>query len=158
MKRRWIFVLGIALGAVAMRISAQDSGIVGLHHVALRVANIDDALKFYTQSLGFREVIVRRDAAGRPSLAYIQVSKNTFLELHPVAAGREPGLDHFGFQVDDVSSYAKRLAQTGVKADDVKTGTLSSRFTNAYDPMGQAMELMELGPESVLGKAVNTWK
>jgi hypothetical protein len=61
-----------------------------LNHVAIAVENFDAAFAFYTQKMGFREAFTVRDANGRPNLAYVQVSRNTFIELQQANANRHP--------------------------------------------------------------------
>ena len=60
-----------------------------LNHVGISVKDLPEALKFYQEKLGFNEVV--RNPNGMS--AYIQVSRDTFLELQVSqcgAAGR-PG-------------------------------------------------------------------
>ena len=50
------------------------------------------------------------------------------------------------------------LQQRGVKIDAPRVGRTVSLITSTMDPYGVRMELSELGPESMLGKAIAGWK
>jgi len=75
---------------------AQGNRLAGMNyvnHVAISVANFDEAFAFYTQKMGFREAFTVRDDKGQPLLAYVQASRNTFVELQPANANRPPSTD-----------------------------------------------------------------
>ena len=93
--------------------SAQDQRLPGdnyVNHVGFAVENFDEAFNFYTQKMGFREAFTVKDAAGKPQLAYVQVNRNTFVEIQQANANRRPGLNHFGLHVEDLKAR-RRLAQ-----------------------------------------------
>ncbi len=73
--------------------TAQNSnaGVVMMNHVGISVPNIDEAVTYYTQKMGYREAFRVNDEKGQPRLVYMQISKNTFLELNPVTAQRPAG-------------------------------------------------------------------
>ena len=52
-----LFVFGVAIGLLVQSAIAQNQnpGVVGLNHVALSVANMDEAVRYYTQTMGFPE-------------------------------------------------------------------------------------------------------
>ena len=54
----------------------------------MAVENFDEAFKFYTQKMGLREAFTVKDAAGKPTLAYVQANRNTFVELQQANATR----------------------------------------------------------------------
>jgi catechol 2,3-dioxygenase-like lactoylglutathione lyase family enzyme len=155
------FVTGLLVGVAAMAVRAQESridGNNGINHVGIVVERMDDAIAYYTKTFGFAEAAVLRDDKGQPTLAFIQVSRNTFLELAPASVTRRPGLDHFGLQVNDVKAAAAALKQRGMKIGEPRAGRTVSLITSMTDPDGIRMELSELGPESMLGKAIAGWK
>ena len=80
-----LFLGGILLGSAVQTGIAQGDKVVGVNHVGITVEHFDEALRFYTQNMGFREAFVVRDDKGQPVLAYVQVSRDTFLELQPSA-------------------------------------------------------------------------
>jgi len=98
------------------------------------------------------------NAAGQPTLTYLQASRNTFIELMPAPAGRAAGFTHFGVHVDDVQIVAARLRERGMDVGTpriIGSGSLTVAIT---DPDGNRLELSELGPDAPARKAMNAWK
>jgi catechol 2,3-dioxygenase-like lactoylglutathione lyase family enzyme len=155
------FVVGLCVGAAAMTVGAQSNripGNSGVNHVGIVVDNMEQAIAAYGKMFGFGEAAVLRDDKGQPTLAFIHVNRNTFIELSPASATRRAGLDHFGLQVDDAKAAATALQQRGVKIDDPRAGRTVSFITSTTEPFGVRMELSELRPDSMLGKAIAGWK
>ena len=82
-----LFGGGIAVGlAVQMAIAqGRNQNIVGVNHVGIAVPDLDAALTYYTETLGFPEAFRVTNDAGEIALIYVQVSENTFVELQPVS-------------------------------------------------------------------------
>jgi catechol 2,3-dioxygenase-like lactoylglutathione lyase family enzyme len=156
-----LFAAGIVCGVLMMQpVAGQASRGKGLrlNHVGISVRNYQESLDFYTKTMGFREAFTVRDADGKPFLTYIQISRETFLELQPAAADRPAGVSHIGVWADDVNSTVTDLRKNGVKIDDVRTGRTNAPLTNMTDPNGVRIELVELSPGSLQRKAVDGWK
>src|SRR5262245_4995613 len=84
MRTTFIFVTGLLVGCALATGVAQGnrlSGLNGVNHVGISVERFDEALAFYKEKMGFPEAFVVRDDKGQPVLAYVQVSRNTFVEL-----------------------------------------------------------------------------
>ena len=99
------FVIGVLFGIGVASAVAQNNrlgGVNNMNHVGIAVERFDEALAFYTQKMGFREAFTIRDEKGQPTLSYVQVSRDTFVELQPVNANRPPGITHFGLHVQDL--------------------------------------------------------
>jgi catechol 2,3-dioxygenase-like lactoylglutathione lyase family enzyme len=155
------FAIGLLIGGAAMAVGAQSIGIPGnngVNHVGINVENMNEAMAYYSRNFGFGEAAVIRDDKGQPTLAFIQVSRNTFIELGPATAERPAGINHFGLHVDDVKAATTLLRQRGVQIDDPRVGRTISFITSATGPAGVRMELSEIGPESMLGKAIAGWR
>ena len=155
------FATGVAVGGVGMAVSAQANrieGNMGINHVGITVEKLDDAITAYNKMFGFSEAAVIRDDKGQATLAFIQVSRDTFIELAPASDTNRPGLSHFGLEVSNVKAAAAALQQRGVKIGDPRPGRTITLITNTTDPYGVRMELSELGPESMLGKAKAGWR
>jgi hypothetical protein len=60
--------------------------------------------------------------------------------------------------VDDAKAATAALRQRGVKIDDPRVGRTISLITSVTDPAGVRMEMSEIGPESMLGKAIAGWR
>ena len=155
------FATGLMVGVAAMAVAAQSNrieGNMGINHVGITVERLDEAIDTYNKTFGFGEAAVIRDEKGQSTLAFIHVNRNTFIELAPASATNRPGLTHFGLQVSDAKAAAAALQQRGVKIDAPRVGRTVSLITGTTDPFGVRMELSELGPESMLGKAIASWR
>src|SRR2546423_5231572 len=108
------FVLGILLGSALAPVLAQGPRLAGenyVNHVGIAYENFDEAFAFYTQKMGFTEAFTVKDAAGKPTLAYVQANRNTFVELQQANANRRPGLNHYGLHVQDLKTVVATLKQ-----------------------------------------------
>ena len=153
-----LFVAGILVGTAAQTTLAQNDAFV-LNHVGLAVSNVGEAAAFYTR-LGYREAFRNSNPQGAPTSIYMQVSRNTFLELQQANAERPVGLTHYGLHVDNMKSAVDRFRAAGATVSD-PTGP--SAFSGAVlaqltVPEGPRIELAELGPNSLQRKAMNGWK
>ena len=80
-----VFLAGI-LVAVAVQVSiAQSSndGVIRVNHVGISVPDLDEAVDYYTNTMGFDEAFRITNDAGQTALVYLQVSQYTFVELLP---------------------------------------------------------------------------
>jgi len=156
-----LFAAGIVFGMFMMQPSAaQQEGSKGLrlNHVGMYVKNFDESMNFYTKTMGFREAFSFKDKEGKPTLTYLQISRDTFLELAPATAERPVGLSHVGLWADDLNAEVAALRQQGVKVDDPRTGTTKAPLTNVIDPNGIRLELLDIAPGSMQRKAIDGWK
>ena len=155
------FVAGLAVGLAVQVGFAQSRrlpGMNGINHLAFVTGKYDEMMKFYTDTLGFQEVLTNRDAAGQPTLTYIQASKSTFIELFPATAARPAGFSHFGVHVDDVRAVQARLEERGVQAGDPRLLGSGSFTTTIQDPDGNRIEVSELPADAPARKAMDAWK
>ena len=156
-----LFVAGIVFGMFMMQPSAaQQEGSKGLrlNHVGMYVKNFDESINFYPKTMGFREAFSFKDKEGKPTLTYLQINKDTFLELAPATAERPVGLSHVGLWADDLNAEVAALRQQGVKVDDPRTATTKAPLTNVIDPNGIRLELLDIAPGSLQRKAIDGWK
>jgi catechol 2,3-dioxygenase-like lactoylglutathione lyase family enzyme len=161
MRLALVFVVGILVGVGVTTTFAQSERLPGdnyVNHVAIAVPNFDEAFTFYTQKMGFREAFVVRNDQGQPQLAYVQASRNTFIELQTVNATRPAGLNHFGLHVENLRGVVDALKQRGVKVDEPRVRPDDSSVSNATDPNGIRIEMFQFGPNSPQGKAIASWK
>jgi predicted enzyme related to lactoylglutathione lyase len=161
MRTSVVFVTGILLGAAIATGIAQDQKLPGenyVNHVGIAYDNFDEAFAFYTQKMGFREAFTVKDQAGKPTLAYMQANRNTFVEIQQANANRPKGLNHYGLHVQDLKATVAALKQRGVTVTEPNVRPDDSSVANATDPAGIRIEMFELGPGSPAGKAIATWK
>jgi catechol 2,3-dioxygenase-like lactoylglutathione lyase family enzyme len=115
-------------------------------------------MAFYTQKMGFREVLTMRNDQGQPTLAFVQASRDTFLEIAPSNANRPAGLTHFGLLVDNMSATVANLKQRGLTVTEPRVVGTQWSVASVTGPSGVRIELSELGPEAPPRKATESWK
>ena len=154
-----LLVGGILIGmGIQMAIGqSQNSGIVGINHVGLAVDDMDAAITYYTETLGYPEAFRIENEAGEIGLVYVQVSRNTFVELQSTNENRGPGLNHFGVVVDDMDAAIEMWRGRGIEVQDARSSSTNAILSNIFDPNGVRMELLELPPESEHAQAVARW-
>jgi catechol 2,3-dioxygenase-like lactoylglutathione lyase family enzyme len=161
MRTAVVFLIGLLFGSAISTVLAQGNklpGTTSVNHVAMSVDNFDEALAFYTQKMGFREVLNMHNDQNQPTLAFVQASRDTFLELAPSNANRPVGITHFGLLVEDLNGTVAALRQRGVMVTDPRSVGNQWMVANVTAPGGIRIELTQLGPESVPMKATGSWE
>jgi catechol 2,3-dioxygenase-like lactoylglutathione lyase family enzyme len=159
MRGAMLFAAGLLVGLAVNVGMAQSagSGVVMMNHVAINVPDIDEAIAYYTQKMGYREAFRALDDKGQVRLVYLHISKNTFLELSP-ANGRPTGFTHYGLHVENVAEAVARLRKNGVTVTDINQSNTKALLANITDPYMGRIELAELTPDSLHMKAIQSWK
>lgn len=155
------FVAGCFVGAACLTGVAQERrlpGVVGINHISIVTDKYDEVMRFYTGTMGFPEAFTVRNAAGQPTLTYLQASRDTFVEIFPASANRQPGFAHYGLAVSDVRALAERLRERGMTVDNPGRSGSGATVVNITDPAGTRIEISELGPESLARQASERWK
>src|SRR5215208_4395779 len=119
-----------------------------LLHTRMRVSNLDETIRFYTNVLGL-EVIERKTSPRGSQLAFLKVpNSDELIELTsfppsgPVKVQED--LVHLAFQVDSLEETIADLQAKGVQVTDGPTQTSSgSRFLFIDAPDGYEIELIE---------------
>ena len=160
MRGAMLFAAGM-LGGLALQVGiAQNAnrGVVMMNHVGISVPNIDEAVKYYTQKMGYREAFRVNDEKGQPRLVYMQISKTTFLELNPVTAQRPAGFSHYGLHVENAKQAVAMFKSRGLTVTDTNVSDTKAVLANITDPYIGRIELTELPPDSMHYKAIQSWK
>lgn len=114
--------------------------LVGIHHVAVNVSDVEAAIGFYTEVMG---LTLRQD---RPDFgfggAWLDLGDR---QLHLVEAPvPEDRGQHFAVQVPDMDHAVAELRRRGVAVSDpVPVGRNRQAFL--HDPSGNTIELHEVG-------------
>ena len=160
-----LFVAGLVAGLAIQAVMAQnnnagtsDTGVVMMNHVGISVPNIPEAVMYYTQKMGYREAFRVNDDKGQPRIAYLQISKNTFLELNTITAQRPAGFSHYGLVVENAADAVAMFRQRGLKATDTNVSDTKAILANITDPYMGRIELVEITPQSMHYKAIQNWK
>jgi len=136
--------------------------LLGLDHVGVAVSDMDAALTFYRDLLGF-QVVHREDnldqqvsevmlssgdgvSGGNQLQLLLPFAENSVLQRFLVRRGGG-GLHHVAYAVSDVRSASKILRQCGVRVlyDAPRAGTRGSQinFVHPTDTGGVLLELVE---------------
>ena len=160
MRSAVLFIVGIAVGLAVQSGIAQNQnrGIVGLNHVALSVPNLDEAVAYYTKTMGFPEAFRSKDEKGQTTLVYVQISKNTFVELQPANPQRPAGINHLGLHVENMNSAVAMFQQRGANVTEPRVSATKAVLANITDLNGNRIELAELPAESLHRQAMERWK
>ncbi|MEC4891060.1 MAG: VOC family protein [Nitrospira sp.] len=119
-----------------------------LLHTRMRVSDLDQTIRFYTNVLGL-EVVERKTSPRGSQLAFLKVpNSDELIELTsfppsgPVKVQED--LVHLAFQVENLDHTIASLTSKGVKITDGPTQTSSgSRFIFIDAPDGYEIELIE---------------
>jgi catechol 2,3-dioxygenase-like lactoylglutathione lyase family enzyme len=126
--------------------------ILGLAHVCFRVADMDRALKFYTETLGFKRAFDFINDKGVRHGVYIKAGSRNFIELFQTDAVTPPAdkqsFRHICLEVDDVAKTVVELRGKGVEVSEPKLGLDQSWQAWIKDPDGNAIELHGYTPKS----------
>lgn len=132
-----------------------------LGHVALRVADIDRSIEFYTRKLGCDEMLRLHYDDGSLFLVYLRITDDQYLELFPYGVGDQtPGRDvvainHFCVTVENIDETLADLARAGVPlARPLKMGADGNRQAWIEDPDGTRIEIMEMAKNSLQSRAI----
>jgi len=157
-----LFVAGIIVGTVMISPgAAQEAAREGprLNHVGIAVKDFAGALNFYTKVMGFRVAYALPSPDGRPTTTFLQISRDTFLEMAPASPNLPAGMTHIGILTDDANATVSQLRQSGATVPDVRSGGgTGSRLSNVMDPEGIRVELVEQPTGSLMRKAMEAWK
>ena len=147
--------------------------ILGLHHAAIAVPDLEAALRFYAGVLGFDVVDEANLPPGIDVLANafglddagcqvrMLAKGNSFIELFEFATALEgeaqrpvnrSGITHIALATDDPEADYARLEAEGVAFNAPLFGAAPSRFAYGRDPFGNVIELLEHHPDGVAGR------
>lgn len=138
--------------------------ILGVHHPALAVPDLDKALDFYCGVVGFEVVMEAEIPSGiDPMNTAFGVSDagckvrmikkgNSCIELFEFAGGAagdskrpvdQQGITHIALATDDYQADYDHLAANGVAFNTPPMGESPARWSYGRDPFGNVVELLE---------------
>ena len=161
MRSIMLLLAGLSVGLTIETALAQggNRGVVMMNHLGVNVPDIPEAVNYYTQKMGYKEAFRVTDDRGQPTLIYMQISQNTFLELNQANAQRPAGVTHYGLVVEKTADAVRMFRDRGLTVTDptVSVGT-KAVLANITDPYMGRIELVETTPESSHRKAIDAWK
>jgi lactoylglutathione lyase len=158
-----LFVGGIVAGTFMMQPTAAQETIntgLRLNHVGIAVKDFQQSVDFYTKVMGFRVAFGGPTPDGKPGTMYLQINRDTFLEVAPASANMPVGITHIGIQAEDEDGTVQRLRKGGATVTDprISPALSKAKLANVTDPNGIRLELNELIPGSLTRQAVESWK
>lgn len=127
-----------------------------MHHVAIVVEDVDEALRFYRDALGLELKERRRVEAEDVEIAFLPLGESEIELLRPLSSEsgvgrflekRGEGLHHICLAVDDVDAAMERLQKAGaqVLGDKPQQGADGTRylFVHPKSAHGVLIELYE---------------
>jgi catechol 2,3-dioxygenase-like lactoylglutathione lyase family enzyme len=149
--------------------TAQESPGAGLRLSVVGIGAKDyaESLNFYTKVMGFRAAF-SFSPNGKTTNSYLQLSRDTFLELQAAPAGTPSRLTHIHMQTEDVDASVARLRKAGLApcGETLKMGCMidpriaqptQEKSATIVDPSGIRIEPTQFIPGSLTRKAVDTW-
>ena len=118
--------------------------IMGLAHVCFIAANLDRALRFYCDTLGFKTAFDFVNAEGQRFGVYLKAGQRVFIEIFQGTvqpAGPQASFKHICLEVDDLPATVADLRGKGVEVSDPILGCDQSWQAWLSDPDGNQIEL-----------------
>ena len=126
--------------------------VLGISHLCFRVSDLDAALTFYTDVLGFKHAFdFTRDDGSRFG-AYVSCGSRTFMEFFlrgdgEAAAEGAQSYQHVCLEVDDMQKTVDGLRRAGAEVSEPTVGKDGNPQAWLSDPDGNRIELHELRPD-----------
>jgi lactoylglutathione lyase len=159
-----VFIAGAVFGTLVLHPSAAQQGRnttnLHLNHVGIAVKDVDATVAYYTKVMGYRVAFKFPAPEGRPATTYMQMNRDTFLEIAPASDTQPAGtITHMGIQSDDIKTAVMQIRANGGDVQDVRvSGNTKALLSNINDPDGIRSELIELTPDSLHKQAVDRWR
>jgi catechol 2,3-dioxygenase-like lactoylglutathione lyase family enzyme len=146
--------------------------ILGVHHPALAVPDVQQALDFYCGVIGFEQVMSADIPSGIAPMneafgiddagCKVRMIKkgNSCIELFefnaeqagdPKRPVNQTGITHFALASDEIEKDYEHLAANGVVFNTPLFGAAPARFAYGRDPFGNVIELLEHAPDAPTG-------
>ncbi len=122
----------------------------GLHHIAIEASDFDRSLRFYTEGLGFRNVLTFPEE--EQTVAMLDTGDGTYVELFSGGSGERPrgSVLHFAVRTNDCDAATARARAAGgaitqEPTDAVLEGVppVPVRYSFCEGPDGEQIELFQ---------------
>lgn len=131
--------------------------IKGISHLAFNVSNMEKAIDFYCNILGFEKAFSIDDDNGNPWIVYIKIKPFQFIELfysnEKTFNHEKLSYSHLCLEVDDINQIANHLKSNGIKLDvEPMQGKDLNYQCWCQDYDGNKIEFMQLDQNSMQSK------
>ena len=122
----------------------------GLHHIAIEASDFDRSLRFYTEGLGFRNVLTFPEES--QTVAMLDTGDGTYVELFSDGTGEKPSgaLLHFAVRTDDCDAATEQARAAGGSITQEPTDVVLEgnppvpvRYSFCQGPDGEQIELLQ---------------
>lgn len=150
--RRIILLLAglLALTSVGVAAEARRPRVLGLAHAAFYVSDMNKAVAFYTEFLGYATPYKLPMPSGG-DLVWIKINERQSIELFPPTA-TTPGADrlaHIALETDDADAMRLYLKSKGIAVPETTpVGKSGNKNFTISDPDGNRVEIVEYLPTS----------
>lgn len=121
--------------------------LVGIAHVAIRVADLDKSREFY-KKLVFEEAFAM-DQGGTPTQSFLKINDSQFIELYPQREPSQPiGFMHVCFESSDVEALNRFYVASGLSPIPVRRAGAGNLLFTLEGPERQNIEYTQYMPGS----------
>ena len=129
-------------------------GIIGLSHMTFQASDVEKALAYYRDILGYADQLRLTDDDGSVGRAFVRINDVQWIELRPQSAPKTDRLIQFGLQVEDAEAMRANLASRGIAFSSLTSlGAIGNRAFHVKDPDGHTVEFVQCLPEGWLARA-----
>ncbi len=136
-------------------------GLQQIAHWALKVFDLDRSLKFYRDTLGFKEMMRLYNDNGDTWLVYLRLTDTQFVELFTNGIGSDApdedttAMNHICLQVDSIADVVAHFHKIGVPLmREAKLGLDGNNQCWIQDPDGNRIEFMQMLPGNMQEVAI----
>ena len=117
-----------------------------INHITYNVKNKDAALKWYTETLGLKQIPKMVDS---DRLYWLQLPSGAMVHIIENPDAPSAPSHHTAFEVDDLDAARDAVMAKGVEVTDIQTRHDGQRACYLEDPDGNRIELMQILPDSL---------
>ena len=119
-----------------------------INHITYNVKNKDAALKWYTETLGLKQIPKMVDS---DRLYWLQLPSGAMVHIIENPDAPSAPSHHTAFEVDDLDAARDAMIGKGVEVTEIQTRHDGQRACYLEDPDGNRMELCTVSGFGVLG-------
>ena len=120
----------------------QPPPIVGLHHVAIHVNDLEEAATFYTEVIGLKEINAPSNAKSN-RIRWFDVGDGKALHMMEAPVNIPENRAHFAITVEDIDGWRSYLESKGVEVHGPRVEVYSAERVFMRDPSGNLFELVK---------------
>lgn len=116
--------------------------LASLHHVAITVANLSEAIEFYASGLGLVELETPSSVIEQ-GIRWFDLGQGRALHLIATSETAPASRAHFAITVDDVAAWQSYIERQGIKIIKPTIDLAGAKRFFLRDPAGNLLEFVE---------------